>query len=578
MARSITFEEWADKDNRGTHVAELWDRLQSRRTANRARWGEVESYIYATDTTSLQGGNLHDHTTHIPVVSEVRDDLASIMYSTILPHEDWLGWQPFDREAMTMQKRKAVTAYIKNRHSMNSFDSTVRRLIQDVIDYGNCFAQVQFVDETSINANGIPVGYKGPKVVRISPYDIVFDPTAASFERSHKAIRTVQSIGEFYDWASTTPQVDMVKASSVVDRRSTYASLSRTELNKANQYTPDGFGSMSDYYESGAVELIWFYGDIWDSTAKTLHRNRLVVVADRMNTLLDIECLNPDIYKAGWSDKPDNLWSQGPLEKIIGINYQINHRENGKSDGLDRTLNPDRVFVGDVEEIYDESTNQVKYLMPEGGDVFDLPPQMAFLTADTHIDRLKQDARSAARLPQQLVGFRTPGEKSAFEVGALNDGAFRGFLHKATAFEQDFLEKVVSAEIRIGRENFESILQAVDVNEEGLPTIVQITEDDLKSNGKLVPMGARRFARQNQQLQMLQALGNSNLGNLISQHIVPFSLAKAVETLGGFEQFSIIDKFGALMEQAEAQETVNIMQQQQAASLAEPGLTEQLLS
>jgi hypothetical protein len=296
-----------------------------------------------------------------------------------------------------------------------------------------------------------------------------------------------------------------------------------------------------------------------------------------MNTLLDIECLDSMIFKAGWSDRQENLWSQGPLDKIIGLNYQINHRENGKSDGLDRTLNPDRVFVGDVEEIYDESTNQVKYLMPEGGNVFDLPPNMAFLTADTHIERLRSDARAAARLPSQLAGFRTPGEKSAFEVGQLHDGAFRGFLHKARAFEQEFLEKIVAAEIKIGRDNFESVIQAVDTNEEGLPIIVQITEEDLKSNGKLVPMGARRFARANQQLQMLNMLGNSNLSALMQNHIVPFNLAKAVESLGGFEQFSIIDRFGNILEASEAQQAAAVLQQQQASFMAEPGLEESLL-
>ena len=578
MARSITFEEWADKDNRGEYVGSLWDKLQSRRNTNRSRWEEIESYIYATDTRSLQGGDLHDHTTHIPVVSEIRDDLAAIMYSTILPHEDWLGWQPYDKDALTISKRSAVGAYIKNRHSLNGFESTVRKLIQDWIDYGNAFAQVQYVDQSSSNKLGVPVGYKGAKVTRISPYDIVFDPTASDFQSSYKVIRTVMSLGEFWKWAGATPLVDTAKVDSVLDRRATYTSLSRTELNKAKQYTPDGFGSMSDYYESGAVELLWFYGDIWDATTKTLHERRCVVVADRMNTLLDIECPDARIYKAGWSDRQDNLWSQGPLDKIIGLNYQINHRENGKSDGLDRTLNPDRVFVGDVEEIYDESTNQVKYLMPEGGNVFDLPPNMAFLTADTHIERLRADARAAARLPSQLVGFRTPGEKSAFEVGALNDGAFRGFLHKAQAFEQEFLEKIVAAEIAVGRENFDSVIQAVDTNEEGLPIIVQITEEDLKSNGKLVPMGARRFARSNQQLQMLNMLANSQLGQLMGNHIVPFALAKAVESLGGFEQYSIVDKFGAIAENAEAQQTVNILQQQQASDLAEPGLTETLLA
>ena len=74
-------------------------------------------------------------------------------------------------------------------------------MIDDFILYGNCFATVEFTSEyNQVEEEYIP-GYIGPKVRRISPYDIVFDPTASNFEDSPKIIRTLTSLGELKSMA-----------------------------------------------------------------------------------------------------------------------------------------------------------------------------------------------------------------------------------------------------------------------------------------------------------------------------------------------------------------------------------------
>lgn len=566
---SVSFVNWARPNAVASYVSNLYDSYQSYRTVNRSKWEELESYLFATDTTSLKGGSAHDHTTHIPVIADLKEELEAIMYAAVLPHDDFLHWTPFTLDAAAKQVRTKVKAYIKNRHSLNGFDKTFRKLLQDLVIYGNCFTQVVYVDE---RVNG--VGYVGPKPVRISPYDIVFDPTRSEFSRTPKIVRAVMTMGEFLKFAEGVKDINPEVIQQMKERRTTVTALSRTELNKGNQYTPDGFTDMMAYYKSGVVEVLTFYGDVYDELSHELRPNRCTIVVDRVALLTEYDEPYPNIFKGSWAEKPDSLWSQGPLDKVVGLNYQINHRENSKSDALDRFIYPDKVYIGDVEEIYDEATGQTKYLAPEGGGVQDLVPDTTVLTADMHQDKLMMYARAAAGLPPQLMGFRTPGEKTAFEVQNLDDAALRKFLHKAAQFEMELLEPVVRAEIMIGNENFSSVIQALSNDEEGIPMMLSITKEDLSANGKLVPVGARRFARQNQQIQTINMLANSNLGQLIGQHINTFNLARVVEELGAFDDFQFIDKFAAIAEQGEAQFEQAMAEQNLVKQLEQPGLDE----
>jgi hypothetical protein len=545
--KALEVQSWLSPHQQAVKIADYWSSWNNLRERQRERWREIDSYIHATSTQDLMEQSAWDHTTHIPIVAEIYEDLVAIMNDTVIPHEDWLGWRPYDRSANSTQKRTAVLSYIKNRHELNGFNSTINHLLSDFVRYGNSFV----LTVPQVNADG----YVGPKPLRISPYDIVFNPTATDFENSPKIIRQIMDLGQFKMFCEEQGDViDKEVMQRVLDRRGGYAGVDSAELDKNTQYLPDGFGSVSSYFfESGMIELLWFYGDIYDQTSQELHRGRKIVVVDRTSILLDVE-EHARIRHARYRPRPDNLWAQGALDNIVGMNYQVNHRENSKSDAIDRFIHPDRLFVGDVEEIWDETTGQYKYLAPENGMVRDLSPDSSVLAFNSEIDMLTLRARSAARLPLQLAGFRTPGEKTAFEVQSLNEGAFRGFINKAEQFEIELLEPMVRDEIEVGRDNLTSALQVATSDEEGFVTMMTITQEDLKSNGVLVPYGARRFKRELQQMNMLYQLSNSQLGQYIGQHINTFNLAKVVERLGGFEQFVFIDKFAAIEEQREAQQ------------------------
>lgn len=556
-------------DTIAARISEQWTSWQSKREVNRAKWEEIESYLFATDTLSLNSG-MHDHTTHIPITAEFKEELESLIFSAVYPGEDFLGWRPYDTQAASRSKREKILAYIKNRHALNGFDKTLRKLVQDLVIYGNAFVQV-------VHRSPSTGGYRGPQPIRISPYDIVFDPTATDFRKTPKILRVVKPIGDFHKWCTEQGIEDEVR-DEVIQRRYQKSVGTFVDTNKNKQFLPDGFTDIQSYYDSGVVELLFMYGDIYDEESGQLLVDTCYVIADRVTVVHSFEAKDAHIFKASWAEKPDNLWSQGPLDKVIGMNYQINHRENSKSDALDRYIHPDRVFIGDVEEVYDSETGQTRYLAPEGGGVTDLSPDTTVLTADMHIDRLTAQSRSAAGLPPQLQGYRTPGEKTLGEVSALMDAGMRKFIHKAEQFEIDLLEPMIRSEIILARENFVSMVEAQTVDENGLPTFLEVTEDDLKSNGVLVPIGARRFTLQNKQLNMINTLANSNLGQLVGTHLNSYALAQAVEDLGGLKEFKVFEQFAAIDEQAEMQQQAAIAEQQATSRLSEESMQEVLLS
>lgn len=565
--------DYNDKNALADGIVSNWSTWNSSRTQAMELWAEIDSYLHATDTSLLEGGSNFDHKTHLPILSELHEDLIAIVYSTLFPHDDWLSWKGFEINAITKQIRQKVLSYIKQCHSMNGFSVQMRKVVDDLIRYGNCFTQTYYKNESMEGEQGMVSGYAGPAIKRISPYDIAFNPVAKEFSKTPKIIRELITVGDLHEMYTSADTDDLGISEEEFDNllsRRTGSGNDATERYKEKQYIPQGFSSINEYYNSGYVELLWFYGDFFCDADNSFSKKRCVVVVDRDTVLIDKEELFPAIFKGGWTPRPDNLWSQGPLDKVVGINYMINHRENSKNDAIDKFTYPDRAYVGDVEEIYDEVTGHTKYIMPEGGSVSDIRPDSTVLTFDNQIMMHRDLARTSARLPQQLAGFRTAGEKTATEVQSLNDGAFRGFINKAAQMEEDLIENAVQAEIRVAKDNFSSIIKVLEEDEDGILLTTQITEEDLSANGKLIPHGSRRFSRQLQQLQGLTQLANTQIGQMVAPHINTYNLAKTVEELYGFDKFGFVNKFASIDEQMEAEERSMLAQQEMVKQSSEP--------
>lgn len=559
-----------------TEIAGLWETWNGARQEWRARVEENKKYVYATSTTETTNvANPHNHSTHIPKISQIFDNLSANYMSALFPHEDWLKFEGFDPQAEAFDKKQAVLAYINTKHRLNGFQNEVQKLVNDWIITGNAFAGVTYVQETHIdNETGeLLIGYVGPKVYRISPDDIVFNPLATDFKAAPKIIRTLKTLGELHRDVEENPTLGYSQEilDVVTKHREILKNYTDTSINKHIQMVYDGFGSASVYFKSGYVEILEFYGDIYDTNEGVWYKNHVITVVDRQYVIRN-EPLNtwsgrPYLYHCGWRLRSDNLWAMGPLDNLVGMQYLVNHLENARADAFDQMIDPDRVIKGDVDiEVRGAAVDYYVNDPSIGGDVRFLAPDTTVLNADFQIQRKEAQMEEYAGAPREAMGIRTPGEKTAFEVSSLQNAASRIFQNKATYFESEFLEKIVNGEVEVSRKNIQGtdLVRVMD-DDYGVANFLRITQADLMSNGVLIPIGARHFARQATLVQNLMQFSQAMQSDpMLMQHFPAENLARAWEDLLGFKRLEIFQKYGRLEEELELARLQSAAQEQLA--------------
>lgn len=546
-----------------TEIAANWNHWNGSRSEWRSRVEENKKYVLATstkETTNVQ--NNHMHTTHIPKIAQIHDNLMANYMSALFPNDDWLRFEGNDPDAEGFDKKKAVLAYIQTKNKLNNFRNTIQTLVNDWIIYGNCFAGVTYEQELHqdpVTEETVP-GYIGPRVYRISPDDIVFNPLATEFKTAPKIIRTLKTLGELHRDVEENPELNYSKEiiQTIQKNREVLKQMTDTAIDKHIQLNFDGFGSPSLYYKSGYVEILEFYGDIYDTDTNEFLKNYVITVVDRQYIIrrepLDTWTGRPNIFHCAWRLRPDNLWGMGPLDNLIGMQYLVNHLENSRADGFDQMLDPDLVIAGDVEIEKRGSATDYYVTDPSiGGNVSHLVPDTTILNADFQIERKEQQMEEYAGAPREAMGIRTPGEKTKFEVQSLQNGASRIFQQKITYFEEQFLEPVLNAEIEVAKQNLNTtdIVRILD-DDFGVTEFLQITKEDLLANGTIVPVGARHFARQATLAQeLLQLQGVLAQDPMLAQHFPAENLARAWEDLLGFKRLELFSKFGRVEEELE---------------------------
>jgi len=501
-----------DPHSLAVEISNRWSTWNNARSAKIEEWKELRNYIYATDTRTTSNNKLPwSNSTTTPKLTQISDNLHANYFAALFPQKKWMRFEANDGDSNTKLKRDVIQAYMENKVNQSDFINTTSKLINDYIQYGNCFATVDFVRKATDYEDGDrSVNYIGPKLVRISPYDIVFNPTAAEFADSPKIVRSIVTLGEVQRKVDETMDNEYMADifSKMLSNRST-AKGNEVDTSKSDGFVADGFANITDYYESNYVELLTFYGDIYDAESGKFHNNRIITVVDRSYILQNIE--NPSwlgrdaIFHVGWRDRPDNLYSMGPLDNLVGMQYRIDHLENLKADVFDQIAYPILKIRGDVED-FEFAPNARIYLGDEG-DVGYLVPDTTALNADFQIRELEAKMEMMAGAPREAMGIRSAGEKTAFEVQSLMTAAGRIFQHKTAHFERVFLEPILNAMLEAGRRNmdYEDTIRVLNDNT-GLYYFEQITKDDLKANGKIVPMGARHFAERAQRVQNITTL------------------------------------------------------------------------
>lgn len=512
---TIDLQTMIDPHSLAVDIADRWTKWNNARRPKIEEWKELRNYIYATDTRTTSNSKLPwTNSTTTPKLTQIADNLHANYFSALFPQKRFFRFEAHDEESDVKSKRDVIQSYMENKIRQSDFENTVSKLINDYIQYGNCFATVEFArDYTEYEDGELSVNYVGPKLVRISPFDICFNPVASSFGDSPKIVRSVLTTGELSRQIEET--VDNAYLKQIFDRMLTNrASVngyggSDVDVDKAHAFTADGFTNLNEYYESDYVELMTFYGDIYDNDTNTFHKNRVITIVDRAYVILNEQ--NPNwlgkasIFHAGWRDRPDNLYSMGPLDNLVGMQYRIDHLENLKADVFDQIAYPIIKIRGDVEDFDFEPAARI--YMGEEGDVGYLAPDPTALNADFQIQNLENKMEMMAGAPREAMGIRSAGEKTAFEVQQLMTAAGRIFQHKTAHFERVFLEPILNAMLEAARRNMDYADTIRVLNDDtGLFFFEQITKEDIMANGKIVPMGARHFAERAQRVQSLTQL------------------------------------------------------------------------
>ena len=560
--RTVDLYDIVSQDQLATSISSEFTRWDSLREGWRKEKQELRNYIFATDTTKTTNSQLPwKNSTTIPKLCQIRDNLHANYLAAMFPNEDWLVWEGDDREAEQVEKRKTIEAYMKNKVRASNFQTTVSQLLYDYIDFGNVVATSSWVAETHDNGEEVIAGYTGPAAQRISPLDIVFNPTAAKFQNAPKIIRSIITIGELQLLIQENPENQYLQTvfDEMIDERKRMSEFSRSDNAKAEGFAIDGFGSMLDYYGSGYVELLELHGDYFDVQANKLYKNHIITVVDRTKIIRKI----PDpswmgkgrFQHAGWRLRPDNLWAMGPLDNLVGMQYRIDHLENLKADVFDLIAHPLTLVQGEVED-FDYGPGERIYLGDEGSVTFSRPDTTA-LNADTQIAILEQKMEEMAGAPKNAMGIRTPGEKTKFEVQTLENAAGRIFQNKIKYFEQEVIEPLLNQMLAEARRRMDSseVVRVLD-DETDVVLFETITKEDITANGKLRPVGSRHFAKRANLMQNLVQLSASPLGAdpAVNVHISGLGIAKIIEELLGIEKFGIVSENIRVLESQETQQ------------------------
>lgn len=583
----LNFKDYFKEDNLGCYIANKWVEWHSFRTEVINNWDEIRKYVYATDTTKTTNSTLPwKNKTTVPKLCQIADNLIANYKATLFPKTMWLDWEANEQDSNSVDKRDAILNYAMYVSNQERFKREMDKLINDYVIYGNSFATVDWVDERQELEDKMQVGYVGPVVRRISPLDIVFNPTATSFQDSPKIVRSLISKGELKELLTSLSthenQEDYEKLWDYIQgiRATEHATqYGGDNWEKDAIYQMDGYSSFRAYLDGDYVELLTFYGDLYDEEQDKFLRNHVIMVVDRHKVISKKANPSyfgyPPIFHIGWRTRQDNLWSMGPLENLVGLQYRIDHIENLKADVFDLITFPPLKIKGYVEDFEWGPFSRI-YVGDRDSDVEILAPPFQVLTANQEIQTLMATMEEMAGAPKEAMGFRTPGEKTKYEVQRMENAASRIFQHRTLQFS-DLIEHVENALMELARRNLnETISIPVFDNEYKMTTFMQLSPVDLTGSGRIKPVAARHFAEKAEIVQNLTSFFASPIAQdpTVMAHFSGSKIAQLLENVLDIKDFEVVQPYVRTSEEAEIAKLQQTAQQQIAMQSQTPsGLT-----
>jgi hypothetical protein len=564
-------------------IMNIWTNLNNGRTAWLNKSTEARRYLTGTDTSATEVGSLPwKNKTTIPKLTQIADNLQSYYMAALMPDDDWFRWEGADEESH--EKANLIERYMKTKLKQGKFRQDLEKMVKDWIHYGNCFGGVRWVvDEKKSAVTGkiLPI-FNGPKLFRISPLDCVIDPKSKSFQESVFLTRQVISMSDLLQWnekAGATPQnhfdeevIDKVKhmrTSASVGGQHDFLDFYKDE-----GLTIDGFG-FPDYCTGQDVELIEYWGDIFNPATAELQTNRLITIVDRSFVIRNTENpawngVKPSAH-CGWRILPDNLYGQGPLDQLVGMQYRADHLENLKADTFDQIVHPMMVIKGDGIDDFEFQPGG-KIFVGTDGDVNFLRPEASVLQANNEIAFYHGMMEQMAGSPRESMGFRTPGEKTAFEVDVLQQGADRMFQDKLNRFEEYIIQPILNLmfEMLVRNMDVTDIARSFNDDTKALE-LTELTREDVVADGILRPVGAKHFAARNKRIRELSNFLQLAGSTQIAPHISGVKTAEMFEQELGFEKFGIVQENIAVIEQLNSQAAAMLHQQKLQSVLGQEG-------
>ena len=555
------------RDSMAVEIARQWDTWYRQMAVIRSQWSELSTYLFATDTTTTTNSKLPwKNKTTMPKLTQIRDNLHSNYMTSLFPNEDWLTWEAYTNDAADQRIANSMKYYMMDKLRQGHFRNTASKLVYDWIDTGNVFAMPRYESRKAVKFGEEVWDFNGPKLMRISPYDIAFDITASDFKYTPKIVRSLRKIGDLAKEMTLGAEYSFWE--EFLEKRKILAQagngMKQEDWEKQKQFDVDGFGNLQEYFKSGFVEVLEFWGDWYDQSTGELHQNQLITVVDRSFIARKVDSPTyagtTPIFHCAWRKRPDNLMGMGPLDNLIGMQYRLDHLENLKADAMDLIVWPPLKIVGSVDEFDWGPGTEIH--VGEGGDVQEMTTNLTrFAATQQDMTMLEDRMELYAGAPREAMGMRTPGEKTAFEVDTLTTAAGSIRRSMANIFEEELLEPSLNAMLELAHANFNGVESVPYRDSElGITEFIEVNKNTFTSEGVLRPVGARHFAQQQADMQNLNMLFSGPIGQMVAPHTSGKELTRLIDNTLNLRGYKIFLPNVAVMEQQETQGMINAAQ------------------